>query len=59
MECCEYDTMGRITAPYFLLNLQLGRISYSVTLHQMKRFSNDKHSRLLGPFISYKENEVL
>ncbi len=26
---------------------------------ELKRFANDKHSSLFGPFISYKENEVL
>ncbi len=44
-----------LTTLHFLLNLQKGPISYSVTLRQTKRLSSDKHSSLMGAFISYKK----
>jgi hypothetical protein len=32
-------------------------ISYSVTLTRLERLGWDKHSALLGPFVSYGENK--
>ncbi len=42
------------TTLHFLCNLQLGPISWSVTLNHYVR---DKPSSLLGPFVSYEVNE--
>ncbi len=43
----------------FLCNLRMGPKSYSETLLQAERLARDKHSSLLGPFITYEENKVL
>ncbi len=40
----------------FLLTDEIGPISQCYT--RLKKFSNDKHSSLLGTFVSYEENEV-
>jgi len=41
------------TTLHFLLNVRKGPISQTVTT--LKRLSSDKHSSLLGPFVSYKK----
>jgi hypothetical protein len=43
----------------FLCSLRMGPISYSVALPGSERLDSDKHSILLGLFISNAENEVL
>jgi hypothetical protein len=43
----------------FLFNLRMGPVSYIVALPGSERLANDKHSILLGLFISNGENEVL
>jgi hypothetical protein len=45
------------TTLYFLLNLPMGPISWTI-IYRLERLANEKHSRLLSPFISYEENEV-
>ncbi len=47
------------TIPYFIRNLQMDPISKSVTVHLAVKPCKDKHSRLLGLSVSYKENEML
>ncbi len=47
------------TIPYFICNLQMDPISKRVTLHLVVKPCKDKHSILLGPIVSYKENELL
>ncbi len=47
------------TTLYFLHNLIMRPISYSVTLHYAGKASRDKHASFLGQFVSYEENEVL
>jgi len=44
---------AQFTTLHFLLNLRKGPISHTVTT--LKRLSSDKHSSLLGPFVSYKK----
>ncbi len=39
----------------FILDLQMGPLSYSVALHKTGKDCWDKHSRVLGSFISYKK----
>jgi hypothetical protein len=48
-----------LTTHHFLCSLQMGPPSQSVTLQRLVRLDSDSHSSLFGPFISYKENEVL
>ncbi len=43
----------------FLCNLRMGLVSYIVAQPGSERLANDKHSILLGLFISVGENEVL
>jgi hypothetical protein len=43
------------TTIVFLCNLRNGTVSKSVMLN----LAMEKHSRLLGKFVSYKENEIL
>ncbi len=53
-------TPGTVFATlHFLLDLQMGPITYSVALHKTGKACRDKHSRVLGSFVSYKENDVL
>jgi hypothetical protein len=47
------------TTLHLLLNLRMGPTSQTITLHYAKKASSDKHSSLLGAFVSYEENEVL
>ncbi len=54
-----YSTATVFTTLHFLLNLRIGPVSYSVTSHKTKILSIDKHSSLLGAFVSYEDNEVL
>ncbi len=44
---------------YVLHNLQMEPISLSVALHKAGRLASNKHSSLLGSFISYKEKNVV
>jgi hypothetical protein len=47
------------TTLHFLLNLQMGPISWSVNYTKLKVLVRNKHSTLFGPLLSYEENEVL
>ncbi len=40
-------------------NISMGPISLRVRYTRLKRHARDKQFNLFGPFISYKENEVL
>ncbi len=44
---------------HYLNSLQMRQVSQSVTLHWTGRAASDKHSSLLGSFVSNEENEVL
>ncbi len=44
------------TTLHFLHKLQMGSISYSYITLGWKMFARDKHSSLVGPFISYTIN---
>ncbi len=37
----------------------MGPVSYSDTLTSLERLRSDKHSSLLGPFVSYKKSSVV
>ncbi len=39
----------------FLRNIQMGPISYSVTLKRLKSVVRCKHSSLMDPFVSYEK----
>ncbi len=57
MKCCEYDTWGHIQNTLFPYEwAQYAKVLHC-TLPEWLVF--DKHSSLLGPFLSYEENEVL
>ncbi len=43
------------TTLHFLCNLQKGPVSYSVLYTRLERLGKDKHSSLMGPFITYDE----
>jgi hypothetical protein len=47
------------TSLHFLHNLQMGAMSRVLHYTWLKRLARDKHSSLLGPFVSYEETEVL
>jgi hypothetical protein len=47
------------TTHHFLHNLRMAPISKNGTLHLVDRLVREKHSSIIAPFISYKENEML
>jgi hypothetical protein len=72
MRCCElelgfvwlpgkliaYSSGVIFTTLYYLPNLQMSQISYSVSLHQGGKAWKRQHSSLLGPFINVQDNEM-
>ncbi len=48
----RYLTLAEITKLHFILNLRMDHISWSITLHKVEQLSCDKHSSLLGAFVS-------
>jgi hypothetical protein len=59
MKYCEYGPWIVFTTFFFLCNLCVGAISYSVTLHSAKMLSSAKQSSLLRAISYHEENEVL
>jgi hypothetical protein len=47
------------TTLYFLCNLQMGLKARVFTIFKPFQHSVMEHASLLGPFVSYQENEVL
>jgi hypothetical protein len=47
------------TRLYFLPNLRMGSLSWSVTLNKKERLVWDEPSSLFGPFISCKEENFM
>jgi hypothetical protein len=58
MKCCEYSSRDIFTALYFLHDLKMSPISWSERTRQ-KGLPLYKFSSFLGPFVRYKENEVM
>jgi hypothetical protein len=52
MKCSEYG-------PSFFVTCKCAQYARLLHYTELKRLARAKHSSLLGPFISYKENEVL
>jgi hypothetical protein len=46
-----------LTNPYFLGNFKMGPISWSVALHHLRKTFLGKTLQLIGPYISFEENE--
>ncbi len=55
MKCCEYGT----SQLDFLLNLQMAQKARVLVPGKPFELGEMKHSSLLGPFINYKDNEML
>jgi hypothetical protein len=61
----KYELIGverkykRLRKLNFHHNLQLDPISKSVPLHQAVKACSNTHFRLLGPVVSYNENELI
>jgi hypothetical protein len=41
------------------MKLQMGQVIWSITYTKLEMLARAKHSRLLGPFLSYEEIKVL
>jgi hypothetical protein len=54
------STQGTVfTILYFLCNLLMGPKAGVLHYTRLKKLGSDKHSTILGKFLSYEENEVL
>jgi hypothetical protein len=54
-----YTSGTLFTTLNFLHNLSMYPITRALDYTRSERLASDKHSSLLGPFISYEENEVV
>jgi hypothetical protein len=43
----------------FFLTYELAKYARVLNYTELERLTRDKHTSLLGPFLSYKDNEVL
>jgi hypothetical protein len=59
MKCCEYDLGTVFKTLHFLLKLMNGSNMPVLHYTRLKKLFSDKHSSLLGTFVSKEENEVL
>ncbi len=59
MKCYEYGPKILFTPIHFLRNLQMGQSKLVLQYSKLEMIIRYKNSSLLGPFVSYKENEVL
>ncbi len=57
MKCCEYGPWGHFHNISFSLLPTNGPNKLPLHYTWLESLATDKHSRLLGPFVSYKENK--
>ncbi len=59
-KCCECKPQGPYSQHFiFFVTYELAIITTVLHYTKLERLAMDKHSSLLGIFVSYEENEVL